>query len=448
MANPNPYTPSYSFSGWQTSNPAKPLPAPQVDNEFANISTSLNAAITGLTDVRRSDGQLKNGIVTVESLSPSLNIGFTLRGAWASGQHYLAADGVVYNSNFYRALVTHDATNANRPDLSPTTWQLLFSIAAISGAMSAFVYDPNNHMADAFDRANHTGTQAISTVVNLQSSLDLKLSISAFSTNLTTSLPGVLNAASTKNALADADKMPLLDSADSYSLKAYTLADLINSVFTTTRTITNAWFAAASFRLRGPSSAVYQLFDASPLTANRTLKLANRDTDLARLGMELLAETIVSTPVPAVDFPNVLSSAFDQYFIELTDVSPSVASILYMRMSIDGGANWLTSGYSYSSVVSLDSGATGAQISGAAFFAISSTSMLPTNASLCASMTIHRSTARRNYEMKSFFNANNGSSLVSLIGGTISQTADSIRFLSSSGNIVSGRFRIYGIRKG
>lgn len=448
MANPNPYTPSYSFSDWQTSNPLKPLPAPQVDNEFANISTSLNAAITGLTDVRRSDGQLKNAIVTVESLSPSLNIGFTLRGAWASGQHYLAADGVVYNSNFYRALVTHDATNANRPDLSPTTWQLLFSIAAISGAMSAFVYDPNNHMGDAFDRANHTGTQAISTVVNLQSSLDLKLSISAFSTTLTTSLPGVLNAAATKNAIADADKMPLLDSADSFNLKAYTLADLINSIFSTARTITNAYFAAATFRLRAPSVAVYQLFDASPLTANRTLKLADRNTDLAKLGTELLAETIISTPVPAVDFANVLSSVFDEYFIELTDVSTSAAANIYMRMSIDGGTNWLTTGYNYASVVSQTAGATGAQVTNAAQFVVSSTALVPTNGALCASMTMHRAATRRHYESKAFSLANTGDYIVIVNGGVISQAADSIRFLASSGNIVSGKFRVYGIRKG
>ncbi|MBY5734053.1 hypothetical protein HFO26_27785 [Rhizobium leguminosarum] len=448
MANPNPYTPSYSFSDWQTSNPLKPLPAPQVDNEFANISTSLNAAITGLTDVRRSDGQLKNAIVTVESLSPSLNIGFTLRGAWASGEHYVSADGVVYNSNFYRALVTHDATNANRPDLSPTTWQLLFSIASISGAMSAFVYDPNNHMADAFDRANHTGTQAISTVASLQSSLDLKLSISAFSTTLATSLPGVLNAATTKNAIADADKMPLLDSADAFSLKAYTLADLINSVFKTARIITNAYFAAATFRLRAPSVAVYQLFDASPLTADRTLKLANRDTDLGKLGWELLAETIVSTPVAAVDFPNVLSSAFDRYEIELTDVSPSVATNLLMRMSIDGGANWLTSGYTYGSVVSLPSGASGAQVASTSQFVIASTTLLASNAAVCASMTMHRAPTRRHFEHSAFFTNSGGDGVFCAVGGAISQAADSIRFLVGAGNIVSGRFRIYGVRKG
>ena len=42
------------------------------------------------------------------------------------------------------------------------------------GGMQASVYDPQNISGDAFDRANHTGTQAIATVSGLQASLDGK----------------------------------------------------------------------------------------------------------------------------------------------------------------------------------------------------------------------------------------------------------------------------------
>ena len=44
-----------------------------------------------------------------------------------------------------------------------------------SGDMLASVYDPNGVDADAFARANHTGTQAISTVSGLQTALDGKV---------------------------------------------------------------------------------------------------------------------------------------------------------------------------------------------------------------------------------------------------------------------------------
>lgn len=172
MANPPPYNPSYSFSGWQASNPSKPLPADRVDNEYASISISLNATITAIGDIRRSDGQLQNGIVGVDALSTGISPGFVLRGQWAGGTHYLTADSVVYNNIFYRANVAHDSSAANRPDVDAATWTALFSVGSLSGAMSAFIYDPNNHLADAFARGNHTGVQAISTITGLQTALD------------------------------------------------------------------------------------------------------------------------------------------------------------------------------------------------------------------------------------------------------------------------------------
>lgn len=69
MADPTPYVVSYSFTGFQTSSPADPLPAPQVDNELANIATAISGTITALKDIRRSDGKLRNGLVTVDSMS-------------------------------------------------------------------------------------------------------------------------------------------------------------------------------------------------------------------------------------------------------------------------------------------------------------------------------------------------------------------------------------------
>lgn len=69
MADPNKYTPGYSFSGWQATNPDQPLPAPQLDNELQNISEAVGEAIDGVKNIRRSDGALQNEIVTFDSLS-------------------------------------------------------------------------------------------------------------------------------------------------------------------------------------------------------------------------------------------------------------------------------------------------------------------------------------------------------------------------------------------
>lgn len=72
MPDPILYNPDYSYSNWQASNPTKPLPAPRVDNDFANISQAVNQAVAAIKDIRRADGKLKNAIVTADSLAPGI----------------------------------------------------------------------------------------------------------------------------------------------------------------------------------------------------------------------------------------------------------------------------------------------------------------------------------------------------------------------------------------
>lgn len=76
MADPTDYTPDYSFSGFQASNPTTPLPASKIDDELANVSVAIDRAVAAIKDVRRSDGALKNNIVTYDSLSQSLQLVF------------------------------------------------------------------------------------------------------------------------------------------------------------------------------------------------------------------------------------------------------------------------------------------------------------------------------------------------------------------------------------
>lgn len=72
MSDPTPYIVSYSFSGYQALNPNRPLPAGPVDVEFANIAVTLGETISALAEVRRSDGNLQNGVVTWDGLSADL----------------------------------------------------------------------------------------------------------------------------------------------------------------------------------------------------------------------------------------------------------------------------------------------------------------------------------------------------------------------------------------
>ncbi|WP_152046361.1 glycosyl hydrolase family 28-related protein [Aureimonas psammosilenae] len=69
MADPVKYTPSYSFTGNPSFFPATPL-----NVEFLNVSQSVAQTVEALKDVRRSDGRLKNKIVTFDSLDAALRL--------------------------------------------------------------------------------------------------------------------------------------------------------------------------------------------------------------------------------------------------------------------------------------------------------------------------------------------------------------------------------------
>lgn len=128
MGDPTKYAKGYSFAGFQATAPDDPLPGARVDDELANIATSIDETVEALKDIRRSDGRLVNGSVGPDQLSSGLIFGFTLRGTWAEDETYLAADGVVYNDVFYAASVANTATAGNRPDLDSTTWRVLFTL--------------------------------------------------------------------------------------------------------------------------------------------------------------------------------------------------------------------------------------------------------------------------------------------------------------------------------
>jgi len=74
MSDPAPYSVSYSFGGFQANNPSSPLPASPLDNEFANAAAASAAVVAALKDIRRSDGALKNGIVTFDSFAQGLQL--------------------------------------------------------------------------------------------------------------------------------------------------------------------------------------------------------------------------------------------------------------------------------------------------------------------------------------------------------------------------------------
>lgn len=70
MADPEGYDPQYDFSAYQATNPNRPLPGHELDVELQNVSDAIGQTNVALSDVRRPDGKLQNGIVTPESAAP------------------------------------------------------------------------------------------------------------------------------------------------------------------------------------------------------------------------------------------------------------------------------------------------------------------------------------------------------------------------------------------
>lgn len=154
--NPRKYSPSYSFSGHQASRPSTPLPAQQVDNEFANIATSIGETVDALKDIRRSDGALQNGIVGPNALSPALTVGFSPRGQWSPDSvSYQQGDGVFWNEYFYVALEQHVSDQDYEPGVDENRWLVQFSIATAVGNMLVSDYDPGLKAANVYDVDNH-----------------------------------------------------------------------------------------------------------------------------------------------------------------------------------------------------------------------------------------------------------------------------------------------------
>tara|TARA_R100000365_G_C2746916_1_gene76420 strand:+ start:408 stop:1709 length:1302 start_codon:yes stop_codon:yes gene_type:complete len=78
MASPDKYTPSYSFSDYEANNPRDPKPGSQLDIQFADIATSTGSLADAIKDIRRSDGALKNQIVTLDALATDTKLAFGL----------------------------------------------------------------------------------------------------------------------------------------------------------------------------------------------------------------------------------------------------------------------------------------------------------------------------------------------------------------------------------
>ena len=138
MPRPTPYTRKYNFTNFQATNPSGQPPGPSMDAEFNAIKVVLDAILARLPFIQRDDGYLANASVTADQVSPSLSIGFTLRGVWAANVNYNYGDGVSMGTVFNRCLTANLSTSGpsgNAPNIATGIWQEVADLASIAGAV-------------------------------------------------------------------------------------------------------------------------------------------------------------------------------------------------------------------------------------------------------------------------------------------------------------------------
>lgn len=172
-------------------------------------------------------------------------------------------------------------------------------------------------------------------------------------------------------------------------------------------------------------------------------------------GAMTLISTATASNSASLDFTG-LSSTYDLYFIEVVEIVGASASSLRMLTSSNNGSSYDSSGYTYQSqgyvsssstwVNDFDSAATFLQIWNNNCGAISTTasySGLSANAYL---MSPASSAYTKFYAVGTWFTSSSASSYAQISGARMSTSpVNAIRFQMASGNIASGKIRLYGI---
>ena len=225
-----------------------------------------------------------------------------------------------------------------------------------------------------------------------------------------------------------------------------------NSTNAASTAFTSAAIAAAAFSTALPSQS-----------GNAGKYVTTNGTTASWASVPAAGMTLISTASAsgsaAIDFTSGIDSTYDEYEIHFLNVKPSTNLVnLYLLASKDAGAAWLSSNYKYVNFC-YNGGTSGeqatasqAQISLNLTFEQLRDSVNSLVGASGVVRIIRPSSSRYcmfNYELKNekssgTFNVNSGSGMADA-GNTF--TVNAIRFLMSSGNIASGEFKLYGLKK-
>ncbi len=179
--------------------------------------------------------------------------------------------------------------------------------------------------------------------------------------------------------------------------------------------------------------------------------------DLTAAGLTLLS-TATASASATVDFTSGIDSTYDHYTIEVIDVVPATdGDLLWMRTApdttptIDSAATDYDSG-GYTNVIDGSPAVVSTGSEDNAEIAITGNIGNVTNEGANATIVIYNPAGTALYKLISFQSVfTNSSNNLQIMHGAGRRTdvavVASIRFLMSTGNITSGEFKLYGVKK-
>jgi hypothetical protein len=126
VSQPQPYSPQHAFVADSATVPN--FPGQSLDIEFQDVKSTTDQILANLALIQRDDGALKNGTVTYDTLSATLQTnGLATAATWLTAINYTVGTTVYQNFNLYRCLIAHTA-GVFATDLAAAKWLLLVAL--------------------------------------------------------------------------------------------------------------------------------------------------------------------------------------------------------------------------------------------------------------------------------------------------------------------------------
>lgn len=173
----------------------------------------------------------------------------------------------------------------------------------------------------------------------------------------------------------------------------------------------------------------------------------------AASGALVLLEQHAASMSASLDFTTAITSAYDEYAVELINIVPASDAGIQMLVSSDGGSTWANANYKWSNRYSNQNGSTGETHStGTTAFTVWDTVESTSSPGLSARIRIFNplSTSYAKQFLNEGISRQDDGNIYCYSGGMYydsTSAVNAVRFQASTGNLTSGTIRVYGLAK-